>query len=159
MADDGDHGACVDAWMERGAKSLPPDRLLLAFEWAFAALWQRAHQTLGDVTLTAIVDRVIYVSAERYPILSSLKLDAVGLRSGDLHHRASSLDGDQLAQGVRFVLAEFLTVLGNLTAEILTPALHAELSKVDPQLAARGGGEPKGTPMAKESRDAEDTES
>ena len=29
-----------------------------------------------------------------------------------------------------FVLVEFLTVLGHLTDEILTPALHAELSKV-----------------------------
>jgi hypothetical protein len=27
-------------------------------------------------------------------------------------------------------MTEFLTVLGNLTAEILTPALHSELSKV-----------------------------
>jgi hypothetical protein len=159
MADDGDHGACVDAWMERGAKGLPPDRLLLAFEWTFAALWQRAHQTLGDVTLTAIVDRVIYVSVEQYPVLSSLKLEAVGLRCGELHHRASSLDGDQLAQGVRFVLVEFLTVLGNLTAEILTPALHAELSKADPQLAARAGGEPQGPPMSKKGTGAEDTDS
>jgi hypothetical protein len=159
MADESNHGACVDAWMERGAKGLPPDRLLLAFEWAFAALWQRAHQTLGDVTLTAIVDRVIYVSAERYPMLSALKLEAVGLRCGDLHHRASSLDGDQLAQGARFVLVEFLTVLGNLTAEILTPALHAELAKVDPQLAARARGEPRGKPTGEESADPEDTES
>ena len=138
---------------------MPPDRLLLAFEWAFAALWQRAHQTLGDVTLMAIVDRVIYVSAERYPILSSLKLETVGLRNGDLHHRANSLDRDQLTKGVRFVLMEFLTILSNLTAEILTPTLHAELSKVDPQLAARAGGEPRGKPMAQESTDPEDTES
>jgi len=159
MADESDHRACVDAWIERGAKGLPPDRLLLAFEWAFAALWQRAHQTLGDVTLTAIVDRVIHVSAERYPVLSSLKLEAVGLRCGDLHHRASSLDGDQLVQGVRFVLVEFLTVLGNLTAEILTPALHAELSKADPQLAARPGGAPRGKLMDQQSTDPEDTES
>ena len=30
---------------------------------------------------------------------------------------------------MRFVLVEFLTVLGNLTAEILSPALHAELAR------------------------------
>jgi len=30
------------------------------------------------------------------------------------------------------VLVEFLTVLGNLTAEILTPELHAELVKITP---------------------------
>jgi hypothetical protein len=36
------------------------------------------------------------------------------------------------------LLVDFLTVLGNLTAEILTPALHAELSKA--QIGARDNG-------------------
>ena len=36
----------------------------------------------------------------------------------------------ELVEGIRFVLVEFLTVLGNLTAEILTPELHSELSNV-----------------------------
>ena len=31
---------------------------------------------------------------------------------------------------MRFLLVEFLTVLGNLTADILTPALHSELTAV-----------------------------
>ncbi len=36
---------------------------------------------------------------------------------------------------------EFLTVLGNLTDEILTPALHAELSKVALEEPGRTGKE------------------
>jgi hypothetical protein len=133
VTDDDDHDTCVRAWLERNAKDAPPDRLLRAFEDAFTAMWRRAHQTLGDVTLTAIVDRVLYVAAERYPALSSLGVDSSGLRSEALRQRAQSLRGDQLADGVRFVLVEFLVVLGNLTAEILTPALHAELSKLAPE--------------------------
>lgn len=35
-----------------------------------------------------------------------------------------------LIAGTRFVLVEFLTVLGNLTADILTPELHEELARV-----------------------------
>ena len=44
-------------------------------------------------------------------------------------------------------LLEFLTVLGNLTAEILTSQLHAELSKVtpEPEGAARAPGSGKAT--------------
>ena len=80
----------------------------------------------------AILDRVLCVATEQYPFLSALKVEANGLRCQELQARADSVEHDQLAQGVRFVLVEFLTVLGNLTAEILTPALHSELLKVVP---------------------------
>ena len=138
MADENDHGAHVNAWMERGAKELPPEGLLRAFEAAFAVLWRRAHRTLGDVTLAAIVDRVLYVASEQYPIFSSLKVETTGLRCEEFHQRAACLHGVELAEGVRFVLAEFLTVVGDLTDDILTPALHEELGKVQPKEGAAG---------------------
>ena len=133
MEDENDHRALVNAWMERWARQLPPDRLLGAFETAFAALWRRAHQTLGDVTLTAIVDRVLYVTSEQYPVFSSLRVEATGLRSEGLHEHIRRLHRAELADGVRFALVEFLTVLGDLTDDILTPALHEELSRVTPE--------------------------
>jgi hypothetical protein len=103
-----------------------------AFDQGFAALWRRAHLTLGDVTLTAIVGRVLYVAAEEHPFLSALTVDPGGLRCQELHERAVDLPPDRLAEALRFVLVEFLTVLGSLTAEILTPALHAELASIAP---------------------------
>jgi len=36
---------------------------------------------------------------------------------------------------------EFLTVLGNLTAEVLTPALHADLSRLTPEESDSGDQE------------------
>jgi hypothetical protein len=129
VPDANDHRAHVEAWMDRGAKEAPPERLLDVFERAFGAMWRRARVTLGDVTLMAILDRVLYNAAEKFPVLSSLEVDATGLRGGKLRERAGSLHRDQLAEGIRFILVEFLTVLGNLTAEVLTPALHSELAK------------------------------
>jgi hypothetical protein len=128
-----EHDACVASWMEQATNGLPAERLLQAFEQGFAALWGRANRTLADVTLMAILDRVLYVATEQYPFLCALKVEANGLRCQELQARADSVEHDQLAQGVRFVLVEFLTVLGNLTAEILTPALHSELLKVMPR--------------------------
>jgi hypothetical protein len=130
VLDENDHRTRVDAWMERVAKDAPPDRLFDAFEIAFAALWRRARVPLGDVTLTAILDRVLYTAAERFPSLSSLEMDATGLRSDKFRQGAGDLQRDRLGEGIRFILVEFLTVLGNLTAEVLTPALHSELAKV-----------------------------
>jgi hypothetical protein len=125
-----DHNACVNAWMERTAKGIPSELLVQAFEEAFAALWRRAHQTLGDVTLTAIVDRVLYSGVGRFPILSELKVETTGLRCEGLRENARGALASELEEAIQFVLVEFLTVLGDLTAHILTLALHAELSRV-----------------------------
>lgn len=130
MVDTYEHGACVNAWMDRTAKGLPPERLLQVFEQGFATLWGRANRTLGDVTLMAIVDRVLYVATEQYPFLAVLQVEATGLRCQEIRKHVRSLPCDELEKAVRFVLVEFLSVLGNLTAEILTPALHSELLKM-----------------------------
>ncbi|MBI4510854.1 MAG: hypothetical protein HY698_14565 [Deltaproteobacteria bacterium] len=141
--------------MDRTANGLPPERLIQVFEQGFAVVWQRVHQTLGDVTLTAIVDRVLYTAVEQYPFFSSAKVQAGGIRCQELRDHADSLERDHLVEGIRFVLTEFLTVLGNLTAEILTPALHSELSKVAPFSRDERGPderESRGEPQNPESR-------
>lgn len=128
-----EHAREVDAWLARAARGLPPDRLLSLFERALHALWHRACLTLGDVTLMAIVDRVLHDARERSPVLSPLKVDPAGISCRELHETLGTLSRSELEQGMRFVLVEFLTVLGNLTAEILSPALHGELSRVEPE--------------------------
>jgi hypothetical protein len=150
------HSACVQAWLQR-AKGLPTQQLLRAFEQGFGVMWGRANQTLGNVTLTAIVDRVLYVAAEKYPILAALELEESGIHCQGLHERAGTLERGELVEGVRFVMVEFLTVLGNLTAEILTPALHAALSRVAPEAAADAVEEFSAEP-ALARKDVEDTE-
>lgn len=144
MVKETNHSTCVDAWLGRNASGVSTTQLLQVFEQGFGVLWRRAHRTLGEVTLTAIVDRVLYTAAERYSPLSAVEVDAAGIRCPALHERAASLDRVQLAEGVRFVLVEFLTVLGNLTADILTPALHSELSKVAPGASDLGENESHG---------------
>lgn len=151
MVDENDHSACVNAWMDRAAKGLPPERQIAAFELGFTAMWLRAHRTLGDVTLTAIADRVLHSAAEKFPTFSGLKVEATGLQCKELRERAAGVQRDQLAEGIRFVLTEFLTVLGNLTAEVLTPALHAELSKVAPEESGPGDKKSRGEPRNPES--------
>jgi hypothetical protein len=105
-------------------------QLVALFERAIDAMWQRAQLTLGEVTLAAIVDRVLYTAAARFPALAALKLEPGGVDFDELRARAGSLKEAEFAQAVQFALLEFLSVLGHLTAEILSPALHAELSRV-----------------------------
>lgn len=133
MAADDQHCASVDAWLARIDDGLPPEQWLEIFASGFDAVWQRSHRTLGEVTLMAIIDRVLHNAAERYPALAVLKVEANGLQRAELNALILDLDPGGLRSAVRFVLLEFLTILGVLTAEILTPALHAELSKLAPE--------------------------
>jgi len=130
-----DHQNFVSAWLEREEMDPPGEDLLPLFSRGFDAMWRRAHVTLGDVTLTAIADRVLYTATERFPLLSKIKVEAAGLQLQALREQAVRLPPAQLTAGLRFILVEFLTVLGNLTAEILTPALHRELWSVSAEPA------------------------
>jgi len=137
---DSDHRLAVTAWFQRAAQGHSVDSSIEAFDSTFAALWQRTHVVLGEVTLTAIVDRVLQLATEQFPFLGSLEVDATGLRCQSLRTQVG-LRPEQVAAAIQFVLVEFLTVLGNLTAHILTPALHVELSKSHPSVAAGGATE------------------
>jgi hypothetical protein len=134
------HTAFVEAWLQQVTRSASPpssDQLLGLLEQALGALWREAEGTLGEVTLTAIASRVLHVGKERYPPLVALSLDAGGFSVRELRERADSLQNGELLEATRFLLVEFLRVLGSLTAEILTPWLHAELSNVKIPDAAR----------------------
>jgi hypothetical protein len=139
-----DHRACVNAMAERMSDQLPPGQQLNVFEAAFNAVWRRAQLTLGEVTLTAIVNRVLYITSERYPVLADLRLSADGIDCAELNQRLARIARPPLAEGLHFVLVELLTVIGNLTAEILTPALHEALSTVTEADACLEPGVPMG---------------
>jgi len=124
-----DHDACVTAWMKAAAR-LDPGQRSQFFEQALGVLWKRAHRTLGDVTLMAIVGRVLHDAAERFPLFGALTVEASGFKCEALRDRAPDADPRELADGMQFVLVEYLTVLGSLTADVMTPALHSEISKL-----------------------------
>lgn len=125
------HAVRVDAWLEREAKGLASEELVRLFEVASSALWARTKTTLGEVTLTAIVDRVLTDAADEFPLFSRVKVDpAEGIQWLGLREKCGTSPEAKLREGIRYVLVEFLTVLGHLTAEILTPELHAALSHV-----------------------------
>ncbi|MEO8183817.1 MAG: hypothetical protein ABI895_33755 [Deltaproteobacteria bacterium] len=152
----GPHAARVDAWLERSAKGLSSEALLRLFEAAFGALWVRTKTTLGEVTLTAIAERVLYTATEKFPLLASVEVEAMaGIQCRELRERIGSVQSSELLKGIRFVLLEFLTVLGNLTAEILTPELHGELFKVAlPQAVRREKVAKSSSPPARGRKEA-----
>jgi len=124
------HIEVVQAWRAVWAGHLTQAELLDLFERALTVLWRRANASLGEITLMAIVERVLHDGTERYPHLAALELETSGLRFEELRLSADSLQGTLLEDSLAFLVCELLRVLGTLTGEILTPGLHAELHKV-----------------------------
>lgn len=123
----------VDHWLKRvvpHSDTFPPDRLLGLFERALDAIWREAQDSLGEVTLIAIATRVVFVSKERFPALSAIHVEADGISLDALRERAHTLQTRELVESLGFLLTELLRVLGVLTANVLTPWLHAELAKI-----------------------------
>lgn len=129
-ADGADHAAYVDEWLEGVDPALPPAVVASLFEAALGALWRRTEVTLGEVTLAAIVDRVLFTAAEKHPFVATITVGRAGPDFAAFREEAPR--HTDIRAAMRVVLVEFLTVLGHLTDEIMTPALHAELSNAVP---------------------------
>jgi hypothetical protein len=131
VRDEGEHAEHVSAWLEGAGDGRSPEELVQLFERAFGALWRRASATLGEVTLTAIAERVLFNASESRPLFADVGLSADGaIDVRKLRERVTKVHRAELLEAIHFVLVELLTVLGNLTAEVLTPELHAELARV-----------------------------
>ena len=136
------HSETVRVWRESwaGAGPLSQEVLVHLYERALDALWRRAHMSLGEITLMAIVDRVLHTGTEKFPHLAALKVETSGVQFVGLRLAAAGVDPVLLDESLAFLVVELLRVFGTLTGEILTPGLHAELSKVRvPPTAEKGG--------------------
>ncbi len=133
-----DHARAVDAWLGSAIPGLTGDAVLTAFDGAFRAVWMRAHVPLGEITLAAVMERVLHDAATRHTFLSAVVLEPDGIRLDAL--AGNSRNDDLTVRALRGVLVEFLKVLANLTDDIITPSLHASLAKL-----ATGGSRSEGT--------------
>lgn len=135
------HRDVVTAWRDGRAGPLSPQALVDLYERALDALWRRAHLSLGEITLMAIVERVLHDGTERFPHLAALKTGTSGVHCGELRQAANAVEVALLDESLAFLLCELLRVLGTLTGEVLTPGLHAALRKVQALPAGEKGGE------------------
>jgi len=124
------HREAVRTWHDGWAGTLSPHELVDVYERTLDALWRRAHLSLGEITLMAIVDRVLHQGTEKFPHLVVFKVETSGVQFRDLRLAAPSLDRALLEKSLEYLVLELLRVFGVLTGEILTPGLHQELRKV-----------------------------
>jgi hypothetical protein len=132
---DASHSDEVDAWIARVIDRAAPAEQLDLFRTAVEAVWNRAAVTLGSVTLIAIADRVLTTAIHRHGFLAAVNPRQTGDTrwKSQVRDRLAAVPPTELIAGLRFALIDLLTVIGRLTAEILSPELHAALRDVTVQ--------------------------
>jgi circadian clock protein KaiC len=126
------HSRHVRSWMEHAAKEVPSSALLVLFEEAWRALWRRSESAVGEVALESISQLIRANAVERYPFLSPLILKGPEVSYKALLGSLEELDKAELQAGLCIMLVEFLSVIGDLTDQILTPGLYEVLSRIEP---------------------------
>jgi len=121
------HAGVVDAWVRRAIENDPSADALELFHVVFETVWNRAVATLGTTTLLAITERVLRTASNRYRFLLAINTRPTTdpRWRQRLYARLGAVPRLQLIEGLRFALIELLTVIGRLTAEILSDELHA----------------------------------
>jgi hypothetical protein len=123
-----EHREVVDAVFTRVPPGAEHSQVVDAFDAAMTVVWRRAERTRGAITHAANAGRVLHEASKAHPFLADVEEADHGIDLAALRSRADALSRESLESAAKLVLRRFLGVLGNLTADVLTAALHAELA-------------------------------
>ena len=124
------HSEQVEAWGKKNCENLPSEVIVQIFGSALSAIQKRSLVTLSSVTVLVVADRALHQSKEKFPFLSAITIEPHGFSLTGLVKSDVSAGSQSLRESLEHLLIEFLTVLGNITADVLTAPLHEELKKI-----------------------------
>lgn len=130
---DNAHKELITFWVEQNTKGLRNEQLVHLYGSAFGAIERRCLATLSSVTINVVINRVLHLGLKKYPFFSLLTIEASGLSFKGLMAKKENYKTEELRDGLSYLLAEFLTVIGNITSDVLSESLHKELKKVTGQ--------------------------
>jgi hypothetical protein len=124
-----DHAKTVADWESRHGSGLTQKQKILLFEKALRAIEERTCQTLSRVTLAAVIDRLLHMGQDRFPILADAQLESFTFNFQAINESEAHGSEEHLA-ALRYLLIELLSVLSRITANILVAPLHQALAQV-----------------------------
>jgi hypothetical protein len=119
----------VNEWETSHGTGLSSKELVNLYSSAIQAMVRRSLETLSAITVLVVLDRVLNEVKEGYPFLSEIKADSQGINF-DSFLEKEGLDPEEFKRALHEFLVGLLTVLGNITADILTTPLHKELMTI-----------------------------
>ncbi len=124
------HAEQVRVWEEKNCTGLRSEQIAQLYARAVQAIENRSLVTLSSVTVKVVVDRALYESQGKFPVLAAVNIEGDRLNLTPLIEKCAGQDLEELRKALRFLLTEVLSVLGNITADVLTAPLYKKLAGV-----------------------------
>jgi hypothetical protein len=89
-------------------------------------IWQRAITILGLVTIRAIMEHAIRMTAQDYALIGELDVDENGLNSSELRARVGERERKVIRKGFEELILNLFDLLAKLTSETIVTKLFAD---------------------------------
>jgi hypothetical protein len=89
-------------------------------------IWQRAITILGLVTIRAIMEHAIRLTAQDYVLIGELDVDENGLNSNELRARVNQREREVIREGFEELILNLFDLLAKLTGETIVTKLFAD---------------------------------
>lgn len=130
------HIKMVEAWMKKNSALSDPELTQLLIN-GILAIRSKSLATLSNVTVTAVIDRILLECQEHFSVLSQITNDSKGLNFKDFSSKLMDFKPSETQEALKEFLLELLEVFGNITADILTISLHKDLMTVTHQASSK----------------------
>ena len=124
------HSTKVVAWIKVATPGLSSPELIDLFELAITKLWERSCTTIGEVTLTVVLDRALCNSKDEYDLLLPLTVDSTGIHWAEFRKSHLNAKPEEIITAFAYFLTEFIAIASSITGGILSMPLHLELATV-----------------------------
>lgn len=119
--------AQVEKLVEERVARARKEELLDIYEELLMTIWNRIFPTLGRVTVVAILERALLITANKYPQLHHLKVRNEGLDFSELREHADQSARELLREAFVELVSSLVDILAMLTGDILVQQLVREI--------------------------------
>ncbi|AKG20071.1 hypothetical protein [Calothrix sp. 336/3] len=117
----------VQERVDRAKSIARKEEVLEIYEDLLQTIWNRIMPTLGRVTVTAIMERALVLTAEKYPLIKNLEATAEGVSFEVLRQRLGEEEKPVLREALKEVITNLIDILAMLTGDILVRQLLKEI--------------------------------
>jgi hypothetical protein len=105
------------------------EEVLEIYEDLLQTIWNRIMPTLGRVTVTAITERALVLTSEKYPLTKQLRLTAEGVSFDILRQHLGEEEKPVLRDALKELVTNLIDILAMLTGDILVRKLLKEIEE------------------------------
>jgi len=86
-------------------------QLLDAYESLLQSLWDRMAQMLGRFTTYTLMERSLFITGSKYPLLNDLVLSETSLDFSQINDKADLLDDGEVKEAFNSFVVNLVTIL------------------------------------------------